>query len=272
MSKSHAVWLGRALLVGALLVAACGGDGEASDDGALTGTVTVFAAASLTDAFRVLGDAFEAEHAGVSVAFNFGGSSALATQIEEGAPADVIASANDTQLERLSDADLIAGTPQLFALNALVIVVPADNPAGLGTPADLAQPGLRLVLALEDVPAGRYARAVIANLASDPSYGPVFEAAALANVVSGEADVRAVLAKVELGEADAGVVYRTDAAVAGDAVAVIEFPSQHNVVAAYPIAVTSEARNRQAAEAFVAFTLGEAGQRIFAAAGFDLAP
>ncbi len=255
------------------LVVACDGPTPAdSEDGGVSGTLSVFAAASLTDVFGEIGEAFESEHPDVDIEFNFAGSSALATQIEEGAPADVFASANLEQMQRLVDGDLIAGEGQVFVRNLPVIVVPADNPAEVATPADLAKSGLRLVLALEDVPIGRYAREVIANLAADPGYGAEFEAAALGNLVSSEEDVRAVLAKVELGEADAGVVYRTDAAVGGDRVQVIEIPSEANIVAEYPIAQTAEARNPGAAQAFIDFVLGEAGQSALIAAGFEAAP
>jgi len=238
----------------------------------LSGTVSVFAAASLTDVFEDIAEAFEAEHPGLALEFNFAGSSALATQIEEGAPADVFASANLEQMRRVADAELIEGEAQVFVRNLPVLVVPADNPGEVTTPADLAMPGLRLVLALEDVPIGRYAREIIANLGADPAYGAEYEAAALANVVSSEEDVRAVLAKVELGEADAGVVYKTDAAVSGDRIIVIEFPADANVIAEYPIAVTAEAANPDAAQAFIDFVLGETGQAALAAAGFDSAP
>ena len=257
----------------ATATAAATGTAEATEAAdSLSGTVSVFAAASLTDVFEELGQTFEAEHPEVTVEFNFAGSSALATQIEEGAPADVFASANLEQMQRLVDGGHIAGEPQVFASNVPVLVVPADNPGEVTTPADLAKPDLRLVLALEDVPIGRYAREVIANLATDPTYGAEFEAAAIANIVSSEEDVRAVLAKLELGEADAGVVYKTDAAVSGDLVVVIDFPADANVIAEYPIALTAEAANVDAAEAFIELVLGETGQAALTAAGFDPAP
>jgi molybdate transport system substrate-binding protein len=173
-------------------------------------------------------------------------------------------------MRRLGDAGLLAGDFAVFAHNTPVIVVPADNPAGIQAPEDLAQPGLRLVLAAEDVPIGGYARQAILNLAAISGYPPGYAEAVLANVVSSEATVRAVLAKIELGEGDAGIVYRTDAAIAGDAVAQIDIPAEANVVAAYPIAVVAEAAEPEAATQFVEFVLGEEGRRVLAEFGFTL--
>lgn len=237
----------------------------------ITGRVTVFAASSLTEAYRQIGAAFQQANPGVTVEFSFAASSTLAAQIEQGAPADVFASADEVNMRKVTDAHLIAGEPVTFARNVPVIVVPASNRAGIATPKDLARPGVKLVLAGPEVPIGNYARQVIDRLAADPANGAAFREAALRNIVSNEANVRAVLTKVELGEADAGIVYRTDARVSGDRVKTVEVPAGVNVAATYPAAVVAASKNPEAARAFVAFVTGTEGQRALAAAGFDAA-
>lgn len=266
----------------AALLAACGGANDAratpaSAGGAsasstaspLAGRVSVFAAASLTDVFRSIGSAFSKAHPGASVEFNFASSSALAAQIEQAAPANVFASADVPQMQRLADQGLLAESLAIFARNLPVIVVSADNGAGITTPKDLARPGLKLVLAAPDVPIGHYARQIIDRLAAEPGYGAAYKDATLKNVVSNEANVRAVLTKIELGEADAGVVYRTDALGARGKVKTIALPDGANVVASYPIAIVSGTRNAAAAAAFVAFVRGAEGQQLLQDAGFD---
>jgi molybdate transport system substrate-binding protein len=259
-----------------IAVVACGSvdDGGASsaDGSPLTGRITVFAAASLTESFREIGAAFTASNPGVAVEFNFASSSALATQIEQAAPADVFASADEVQMRRLSEQSLLEGSPIPFARNALVIVVPADNRARVATAGDLAKPGVKLVLAAPDVPIGNYARQIIDGLAAPESYGPAFRDAALRNVVSNETNVRAVLTKIELGEGDAGIVYRTDAVVSQGKVRTVELPERASVVATYPIAVVGGSRNRAVAEAFVAFVRGPEAQAVLVRAGFERAP
>ena len=236
---------------------------------ALTGAATVFAAASLSDAFEAIAEEFEAVHPGVTIEFNFASSSALATQIEEGAPADIFASADTAQMERLAGASLVAqDSGALFARNVPVIVVPADNPTGITDLAGLATAGLKLVLAAEDVPIGRYARQIIDRLAADPGYGEAFRAAVIGNIVSNEENVRAVLTKIELGEGDAGIVYATDAAVASDKVIVIAIPERLNVIADYPIALVTASDATDVGQAFIDFVLGAEGQRILAEFGF----
>jgi molybdate transport system substrate-binding protein len=230
--------------------------------------LTVFAAASLTDAFGEIGAAFTAA-TGTPVRFNFAGSNQLATQIAQGAPADVFASANEAQMAAL-DPDHLAGVPVNFAANRLVIITPADNLAGLSQPQDLARPGVLLVLAAPEVPVGQYARAFLDRAAADPAYGPDFAAEALGNLVSSEANVRAVLTKVALGEADAGIVYASDVAGEGETpVGRIPIPESLNAVAVYPIAVPAESRLPEQAQAFVAFVLGPEGQAILARHGFS---
>lgn len=253
---------------------ACGNDrhaGTASSGSALSGQVSVFAASSLTDAFDAIGDAFTQLYPGVDLEFNNASSSALATQIEEGAPASVFASADVPQMQRLVEQGLIEGTPQTFARNRPVVVVPAANPAQVTSPRDLAKPGIKLVLASEDVPIGNYARQIIEHLAGETGYGAAFRDAALANLVSNESNVRAVLTKIELGEADAGIVYRTDALVAGDRVTTIEIADSANVVATYPIGVVADTEHHDVAAAFVAFVLSPEGEAILGQAGFDTA-
>jgi molybdate transport system substrate-binding protein len=253
----------------AALVVSCGGDDDPTA-GSIgpSGSLTVFAAASLTDAFGEMGEAFEAANPGVSVAFNFAGSAALRAQIEEGAPADVFASANTSHMDQLHDAGL-AGAPAVFAHNSLVVIAPNDNPGGIETLADLAKPGLKLVLAADAVPAGGYARDMLAKADGDPAFGAGFSEAVLANLVSNESNVKQVVTKVALGEADAGIVYGSDvtAAVAPD-LQTIEVPAAVNVVADYPIAVLSESDHPEAAREFVDFVLSVEGQTILAKWGF----
>jgi molybdate transport system substrate-binding protein len=237
----------------------------------VTGRVTVFAASSLTDVFKQLAIAFEQATPNVTVQFNFASSSALEAQIEQGAPADVFASADAVTMDRAAAKSLVDGTPAVFAKNRPVIVVPADNRAGIATAKDLSRPGTRIVLAAFDVPIGNYARQIVDKLAADPAYGPGYKDAVLKNVVSNESNVRAVLAKIELGEADAGVVYQTDARVSGAKVKTVAIPDSANVVAMYPIAVVQTARNKDAATAFVQFMTGTEAQAALKAAGFESA-
>jgi molybdate transport system substrate-binding protein len=203
----------------------------------------------------------------------FAGSQALVTQLIEGAKADVFASASAAQMKAAQDAGVIEGPSTVFTQNRLAIVVPKDNPAGIQNPADLAKPGLKLVLAQAEVPVGQYARQGICTAGQDTAtYGEGFVDKVAANVVSEEDNVKAVLAKVQLGEADAGIVYTTDVTtdVAAD-VTLIELPPAINVVATYPIAVV-KGGNTELADAFIAFVLGEEGQAILAKYGFEPRP
>jgi molybdate transport system substrate-binding protein len=248
------------------LLAACGGGGTPKNDDVVGGELVVFAASSLTGAFTEVAEAFEEANPGLSVTFNFQSSSALAIQINEGAPADVFASANDAQMKVVTDAGNARGQGT-FATNSPVVVVPAgDN--GVMKFEDLARDGLALVLAAEDVPIGHYARDVLANASTADGLGAGFAADVLANLKSNEANVRAVLTKVQLGEADAGIVYATDAASADDDVDVIAIPDEYNVVASYPIATVNDAGNPDAAEAWISFVLSDAGQATLVSFGF----
>ncbi len=232
----------------------------------LEGNLTIFAASSLTDVFDALADAFDDAHPDVSITFNYQSSSSLATQINELAPADIFASANDAQMKVVTDAGN-AENPVTFATNSPVIVVPAGDHKVTKLD-DLASDGIRLVLAEEDVPVGKYARDILTNASTAAGLGTDFSARALANLQSNEANVRAVLTKVQLGEADAGIVYATDAATAPDDVDVVEIPAEYNVVASYPIAVVNETGNPDAAAAWVGFVLSDEGQAILASFGF----
>src|SRR5262245_42559008 len=173
-------------------------------------TLTVFAAASLTDAFGKIGRQLEQEHPGLKVRFNFGGSNQLALQPESGAQADVFASADLAWMDHVAQRGLLGGDPRPFANNRLVVIVPRTNPARIGGLQDLAKHGVKLILAAESVPAGKYSRTILKNLSRLPGYGSDYPRRVLANLVSEEENVRGVVSKVQLGEADAGICYRSD--------------------------------------------------------------
>jgi len=227
-------------------------------------TLTVFAAASLRDVFGTLGTTFEQEHPGVKVRFNFAGSQELRTQIENGAPADVFASADTRRMDQARSAGLV-DPADFFATNTPVIVVPADNPAHVRTLADLARVK-RLVIGAPEVPIGNYTLQILDRARS--LEGNDFPERVRTRVVSRELNVRQVLTKVTLGEADAGVVYRTDARSAGDKVRVVEIPREVNVLADYPIATVAGALQPELARAWVALVRGSVGQAALAQAGF----
>ena len=241
--------------------------GETSAD---TITLNVFAAASLTNAFGEIGANFAAAHPGTEVIFNFAGSNQLATQIAEGAPADLFASANGTQMKvAIESGRIISGTQQTFARNRLVVITPSDNPAGLTGLPDLATPGLKLVFAASEVPVGQYSLDFLDKAEADGSLGAGYKAAVIANVVSYEENVRVVLAKVSLGEADAGIVYTSDvAANAAGAVAQIEIPDNLNTVASYPIAPLNDSPNLALAQQFMDYVLSPTGQQVLTQYGF----
>jgi molybdate transport system substrate-binding protein len=231
------------------------------------GTVlTVFAAASLTSAFGDIGKAFEAANPGVKVQFNFAGSQALRTQVEQGAAADVFASANATEMDTLVAGKLVVSdSVRSFLTNQLVVVMPAKNSAGLANLADLSRPRLKIVLAAKEVPVGNYAAQALAKL--DATFGAGFKDKVLANVVSYENDVKQVVAKVQLGEADAGIVYTSDAVAAPD-LKKIEIPADSNVLARYPLAPLAQSKNPELARSFVAAVLSAEGQAILQRWGF----
>ena len=215
-------------------------------------TVTVFAAASLTDAFSELGRRLERRTPGITVRFNFAGSQQLVAQLAQGAAADVLATADQQWMRAAEDRGLLAGPPATFAHNRLVVIVPASNPGRISRLEDLARPGLKLVLAGASVPAGRYSREVLGRLGAAPGFPDDFARRALANLASEEENVKSVVAKVQLGEADAGMVYRSDvnAAVARQ-VKVFELPAAAQIVADYPIASVLGSVHVEAAQAFL---------------------
>lgn len=249
----------------AAALAACGAAGVSGDQPGeraevdevdeVSGELLVFAAASLTDVFGALSEAFVAEHPDSEVVRNHAGSQTLANQIDQGAPADVFASADLVQMDAVAAAGHLAAEPEVFTTNALEIAVEVGNPLGISGLSDLADPELVLVLPAEEVPAGRYGRQALeaAGVQASPS--------------SLERDVRAARSKVELGEADAAIVFASDI-VATDAADGVEIPAAQNVSARYPIAVLAGAPNPEAAAAFVAFVRSDAGQDILASYGF----
>jgi len=230
----------------------------------------VFAAASLTDAFNEVGKAFEAANPGAKIAFNYAGSQQLAQQIGQGAPADVFASANAAQMEAaIKTGRVVSGTAQTFARNRLVVITPKTGPNPITQLKDLAKPALKVVLADKAVPVGGYALDFLRKASATPDFGAAYSQTVLANVVSYEQDVKAVLSKVALGEADAGIVYATD--VLGDSASKvnrIDIPDALNTVAVYPIAALNDSKNAALAQKFVAFVLAPEGQQILAKYGF----
>jgi molybdate transport system substrate-binding protein len=234
--------------------------------------VTVFAAASLTEVFSALGRDLSKQSPPLRVDFNFAGSQQLALQLEQGARADVFASADERWMEKVAARGLLEGRGKIFARNGLVVILPHGNPAGIETLLDLARHGIKVVLAADAVPAGRYARTVLQRLSGAPHFPVDYEQRVLANVVSEEQDVKAVLGKVLLGEADAGVVYRSDTAGSvGKRLRVIEIPLPYDAVATYWIAVLAAAPHAEAAARFVAALSSPSARHSFAAAGFELA-
>ncbi len=266
------------LLLSAALVA-CGGTAEApTTTGAPMATeppeaepettLTVFAAASLTDAFTEIAAAFDSDNPGVTTVFNFAGSNQLATQINEGAPADVFASANHTQMDAAVESGRIdADAPTVFVTNRLVVVIPADNPGDIQTLQDLANPGTLIVLAAAEVPVGKYSLEFLDKASADPAFSETFREDVLANVASYEENVRSVLNKVSLGEADAGIVYTSDL-VGVEGVSGLEIPDELNLVAEYPIAILNDSANSEMAAAFVEFVLSDGGRALLAEYGF----
>ena len=245
------------VLIAALAVAACGGSTAGSGSGGLSGTISVFAAASLTDAFNSLGQSFRKDHGGVTVKFNFAGTPTLVTQIEQGAHADVFASADTTNMDRLKADGYTSGDAKVFAHNLLEIVVAPGNPKGINSLADLARPGVIYISEAATVPAGKY------------SMQALRKAGVTVTPKSLETDVKSVIGKVELGEADAGIVYATDVKAAGGKVTGVPIPDADNVVATYPLAAVKGAPNASVANAFIAYVLSATGQSTLASFGFQ---
>jgi molybdate transport system substrate-binding protein len=228
--------------------------------------LTVFAAASLTDAFGEIGQAFEAANPGVTIKFNFAGSQSLRNQIEQGARADVFASANTREMDALVEGKFVAeNSAQFFLTNQLVVILPADNPAGLQELSDLEKNGSKIILAAREVPVGDYTLQMLKKL--EPALGDGFQDRVLANVVSYENDVKQVVIKVQLGEADAGIVYVSDA-IAAPELLTLEIPVEYNVIAKFPLATLTESEYPERAQNFVAMVLSPEGQAILKKWGF----
>lgn len=247
LGRALRAWLAVVLLLGFAACAPAAGSG---------GTVTVFAAASLKASFTELAATFEEQHPGTRVRLSFAGSSDLATQLTQGAPADVFASADTATMDRVAQAGMVDGVPRVFAANTLAIAVPPGNPAGIRAFADLGRPGTRLVACAGQVPCGAAAAAAARRTGTD------------LNPVSEENSVTDVLGKVISGEADAGLVYQSDVRAAVGKVDSVPFPEAADAPAAYPIAVLTGAQDKAASLAFVELVTGPEGQRVLAEAGF----
>jgi molybdate transport system substrate-binding protein len=234
----------------------------------LSGELIVFAASSLTDAFNEMAAAFQTQYPDINVVFNFAGTPTLRTQLEQGAEADVFASANEPQMELALQSEVVEGTPTAFATNRLVVVTPAGRES-VQILSDLEKPGVKIVLALPDVPVGEYSRQSLQQMDASGEFPAGFASPVLSNVVSEETNVRQVLAKVALGEADAGIAYRTDVTPdVMDKVRTIDIPDEFNVLAVYLIAQVKDAPNAAGATAFIEFVLSAESQDILAQHGF----
>jgi len=248
-----------------MLLAACGGSSASGSTPTPTTpapvTLNVFAAASLTASFNEIASTYHQMHPNVTIKPVYNGSQILVQQIISGAPADVFASADTANMQKASQAGLV-GPSQIFVKNRLVVILPLSNPAKITSLKDLARKGIKIDLEAVTVPAGKYSRQALMNLSKSPDYGANFASEVLANVVSQEDNVKAVVQKVQLGEADAGFVYVTDAFSASGNVTVIDIPDPYNVIAQYPIAVVKSSPHVSDAQAFVAFVLSPAGQAI----------
>ena len=229
--------------------------------------LTIYGASSLKSALAKMKTAYEAANPGATITISTDSSTALATKIEQGAPADILLSADTKNPQSLVDKGLAAGPVTKFATNHLAVIVPTANPAGIQTPADLAKPGVKVIAAGDTVPITKYANQLVANLAKEPGYPADFAAKYTANIASREDNVAAVVAKVELGEGDAGIVYVTDAK-SSTKVTTIPVPDTANVPATYGGVVVKASPNQNAANAFMSGLTGPDGQAILASLGF----
>lgn len=267
----HRLYALRALflpLVACFLFAACGGSTTGGSGGSTTTptakgvTLNVFAAASLTESFTELGKNFQAAHSGVTVKFNFAGSQLLEQQIASGAPSDVFASADTANMTKAANANLVS-SPQIFAKNKLVVIIPANNPGKINSLKDLANKGVKIDIEGPTVPAGKYTLQVLDKMAQSSDYGSSYKSGVEGNFVSKEDNVKSVVTKVQLGEVDAGYVYLTDVTAKVSAkLKEIVIPDNFNVVAQYPIAVTKNSANASDAQAFVQYVLSSDGQAV----------
>jgi len=257
-------------LLSVLVVTTCGCTTTSTQSTKLT----VYAAASLTDAFNQTGQAFGANNSGVTVAFNYAGSQVLATQIKQGATADVFASADQKNMKTVQDAGLMNNSSVVvFAENKLAIIVPTANPANVTSLADLAKPGVKLDIENSSVPAGNYSLQMLAKASNNSTYGSGFKSSVMANVVSTETDVNAIVAKVALGQADVGIITKADVPAAYQSkVHAITIPDSVNVLAKYPIGVVSTSSNAQLAQSFINYVASPAGQAILLKYNFIIPP
>jgi molybdate transport system substrate-binding protein len=225
--------------------------------------LSVSAAASLIEAFTQLAEVFEKQNPGMHVEFNYAGSQQLALQIEQGARVDVFASADERWMEKIEKLGLLASSSQVFAHNILIVIIPKANPARIEKLQDLARPGVKVVLAAESVPAGRYSREALEKLSHSTGFGPDYSLSVLKNLVSSEENVKEVLGKIQLGEADAGIVYNSDITPANAGwLRVLDIPERANVLASYLIAPLKSASNPQAAGKFMELVISPLGQSI----------
>ncbi|AYG02805.1 molybdate ABC transporter substrate-binding protein [Gryllotalpicola protaetiae] len=263
------VALAAAAIGAALLLAGCAGSGSGASPSSAPAktsapptpqTLTVFAATSLTATFNTLGKAFEDANPGVTVQYSYNGTSTLVTQLSQGAPADILASADEKNMQNAVSQNLISGTPVDFATNVLEIAVAPGNPKNITGWADLAKPGLKVDVCADGVPCGNATEAV--EKATGTTLKPI----------SQEQNVGDVLAKVESGDADAGVVYVTDVKGAGSKVTGVDFPEAQQAINTYPIAATASSKNAALAKKFIAYVTGSAGQKLLKDAGFGAPP
>lgn len=253
---------------------ACGASGGSDVGGGSGGenqsgrTLTVLAASSLTDAFGELAGDFERGNPGVTVKTSYESSSTLLAQIQQGAPADVFASADEAKMDDASGDGLVEGDPQVFVKNREVIMVPKDNPAGIEEFQDIAEPGVKLVLAEDEVPVAEYAKEILGK--ANEEYSGGFEDAVMSNIVSREADVRASVNRVALGEADATFGYTSDYTPdVRDKVQTVEIPADLNIIATYPIAALKDSKEPELARKWVDLVTGEKGQKVLERWGFE---
>ena len=272
---SRKVWTPAVLLLAlAIVVTGCGagsGGGSGGSGGGGNkegGTLTILAASSLTDAFRELGNTFEKENPGTTVKTSLGASSDLLVQIQQGAPADVFASAAEEEMDTAKKDGLVAGKPEIFVKNREVIMVPKGNPASIDGLEDMAKPDIKLVLAAKDVPAADYAVEILGK--ANKEYGPDFEQDVLSNVVSRESDVRASVNRVVVGDADATFGYASDNTPdIRDKVKVIPIPPELNIIATYPIASLKDAKDPELAKKWVDLVTSEEGQKVLEKWNFE---
>jgi len=254
------------VLLCTLFLAACGGSTSSTTSTATTApavtTLNVFAAASLKESFNVIAAKYTRAHPNITIKLNFAGSQILEQQIASGAPADVFASADQTNMQKAVDAGLV-GNSQVFVKNRLTVIIPAGNPGNINSLKDLSRKGVKIDIGAPAVPAGKYSLQVLAKMAQSSNYGKAYENAVKANFVSQETDVKAVVNKVQLGEVDAGFVYVTDVTAAvSNKIKMIDIPDNFNVIAQYPIAVTKSSAHSNDARAFVQYILSPEGQAV----------